>query len=183
MSAFDFVIIIGAVCGLVMVGGAIWLLRTGVIKLREKAEDGEGHDALEAAIDQIKIGTRYPAIALFVIGLFFVMGSTYFSRTEVLQIPVHGVITSEEKTYVSDVKIGLYLPVQRGIPISRNGELQYTFVYLHEPNNLVAELLSPGYREHGQTVLLTKRNGGWYFEFELGKPVAQKPKGNFNVDP
>jgi hypothetical protein len=80
-NTFDFVIIVTAICGLTMVAGAIWLLRTGVIKLSEAAQDGGGLDV--EVMDKIKFGTRYPAVALFLIGLCFEGVSIYFAKPAV----------------------------------------------------------------------------------------------------
>ena len=61
-----------------MVCGAIWLLKTGVIKLSAAVKGGSL--TVELA-DKVKISTTYPALGLFVIGLAFVALAIWASRT------------------------------------------------------------------------------------------------------
>ena len=71
-----------------MVCGAIWLLKTGVIKLSAAVKGGGL--TVELA-NKVKISTTYPALALFVIGLFFVALGVWFSKTP-LPLNIVGVI-------------------------------------------------------------------------------------------
>jgi hypothetical protein len=60
-----------------MVCGAIWLLKTGVIKLSAAVKGGGL--TVELA-NKVKISTTYPALGLFVIGLLFIALGLWFSQ-------------------------------------------------------------------------------------------------------
>jgi hypothetical protein len=76
MDPHQFAIFSCAVCGILMVVGSIWLLKTGVIRLTEAAKDG----SLTISIaDKVKVSTTYPALGLFIIGLAFVGMAIWFS--------------------------------------------------------------------------------------------------------
>jgi hypothetical protein len=78
MTPFEFCIYLCGACGFLMVGGAIWLLRTGIIKLSE-VDQGGGSLSVDIA-NKIKISTAYPALGLFIIGLLFLALPIWFSR-------------------------------------------------------------------------------------------------------
>src|SRR5205809_6057410 len=67
-STFDAVIVITVVCGLLMVVGGMVLLYKGTITLKDSNPD----EAIRIEFKHmINVTTRYPALALFVIGLVF----------------------------------------------------------------------------------------------------------------
>lgn len=78
MNPYDFTIYLSGLCGITMVIGSIWLLRTGVIKLSE-ASKGPNGITVEVA-KKIKVSSSYPAVALFIIGLCFVGLPMYSSK-------------------------------------------------------------------------------------------------------
>jgi hypothetical protein len=92
MNAFDASIYGGIVCGIGMVFGGIWLLHKGAINLQVASADPAL--TVELFQDQFKISTRFPAVALFVIGLSFVAMSLYYGKQEreVVAIRVVGVV-------------------------------------------------------------------------------------------
>ena len=75
---FDIVILIGAICGPIMVIGSMALLYSGAISLRGAACDGEALSI--ELIKEIKLSTRYPALALFIIGFVFFISAAWFAQ-------------------------------------------------------------------------------------------------------
>jgi hypothetical protein len=79
MNDHSVVIYACAACGVLMVTGSIWLLKTGVIRLTEAARDG---NLTVSIADKVKISTTYPALGLFIIGLAFVGMALSFSKPD-----------------------------------------------------------------------------------------------------
>jgi hypothetical protein len=86
---FDVVIILGAICGVLMVVGGMVLLAIGAIKLEAVAPavaGTKGEQRADALILEfkktIKVTAHYPALALFLIGVLFIFGSLWFSKSE-----------------------------------------------------------------------------------------------------
>ena len=106
---FSFSIYLSGACGFLMVGGAIFLLATGVIKL---AEAGKSNAGLTVEVEKkIKVSTGYPALGLFVIGLIFVALAVYGSKSsEVMPISISG------KVSIDDLR-KLSVSVQADIPL------------------------------------------------------------------
>lgn len=80
MNAHNFSVIACGACGVLMVVGAIWLLKTGAITLSAAAK--EGTLSMEIA-NKVKVSTTYPALGLFIIGLSFAALSLWFSQGDV----------------------------------------------------------------------------------------------------
>ena len=78
MDPHNFSIYACGVCGLLMVAGSIWLLKSGVIKLNAAAKRGNLSVELWK---KIKINTTYPALGLFIIGLLFIALGLWSSKT------------------------------------------------------------------------------------------------------
>lgn len=81
MNPHNFSIYACGICGVLMVVGSIWLLKTGVITLSAAAKDGIL--SMEIA-DKVKVSTTYPALGLFLIGLFFIGLGVWFSKGDVV---------------------------------------------------------------------------------------------------
>ena len=78
MSPFDFIVIIGALCGLLMVLGGLLLFYKGVLTLQQVSKKG---DAVSFEFQRVlKIQSRYPALAFFVFGLAFILLALYYAR-------------------------------------------------------------------------------------------------------
>jgi hypothetical protein len=84
MDPHNFSIYACGVCGIVMVCGAIWLLKTGVIKLSAAVKGGGM--TVELA-NKVKISTTYPALGLFFIGLLFIALGLWFSKGDIVLPP------------------------------------------------------------------------------------------------
>jgi hypothetical protein len=82
MNPHNFSIYTCGICGLLMVAGCIWLLARGVITLTTAAKDGT--ISVEIA-DKVKISSTVPAIALFILGLCFIVAALYFSQADAIK--------------------------------------------------------------------------------------------------
>jgi hypothetical protein len=78
MTTYDFAILGGTVCGIVMVVGGILLLYKGSIKLEVASKDPAL--SVEVFEKQFRLTTHAPALGLFAIGLLFVGLAIYFAR-------------------------------------------------------------------------------------------------------
>lgn len=76
-TTFDMVIVLGGVCGLVMVVGGILLFYKGAISLKEASSQG----AVDLEFKKMfRITTHYPALGFFIIGLLFIVTAAMFSK-------------------------------------------------------------------------------------------------------
>jgi hypothetical protein len=93
MSTFDIVVILGAICGLLMVIGGMVLLYKGAISLNQANREG----ALTIDYKKtLKITTHYPALGLFIIGLAFAISAIYFSHNEQKPIQIKGRVNVDD---------------------------------------------------------------------------------------
>jgi hypothetical protein len=77
-----------------MIVGGIWLLAKGAIKLSEAGKSETGLDV--NLFNKIKVKTGYPAIALFIIGLFFIALAMWFSKpSDVPSLSIAGKLNIE----------------------------------------------------------------------------------------
>ena len=68
ITTVDVLAVVGAACSLLMVGGALYLLNRGIVTLKEANPD----EAIKVEFQKVlSIQSRYPAIALFVLGVVF----------------------------------------------------------------------------------------------------------------
>ncbi|WP_157515806.1 hypothetical protein [Grimontia marina] len=80
-------LLVGALCGMVMVVGGITLLHKGAIKLANTS----GEDAITIEFrKEIRISTQYPALAIFLIGLLFVSISIFMGKPTSNKLVVKG---------------------------------------------------------------------------------------------
>lgn len=92
MTTFDVVVIVGSMCGLVMVIGGIFLLAKGIINFK-----GSQQDAASVSFkDVFKVSTSYPALGLFVIGLGFIIIAGYFSKPAQNEFKITGHVSVDE---------------------------------------------------------------------------------------
>jgi hypothetical protein len=89
MNAFNTAIYVSLFCAIAMILGGIWLLAKGAIKLSEAGKN-EGGLSVEL-FNKIKLNTGYPALAFFIIGLFFIALAMWFSKPpDVLSLNIDG---------------------------------------------------------------------------------------------
>jgi hypothetical protein len=88
MTILDVLATIGGICSLLMVCGSMFLLYKGILTF----QDANPSEAIKAEFQKLfNIQTRYPAIALFVVGVIFLAVSLYYASTEhVLPVEVSG---------------------------------------------------------------------------------------------
>jgi hypothetical protein len=175
MTSFDFVVGVGALCGVIMVAGSIYLLRVGAISLKQISTTGD-KTALELAYKEIKVATQYPALALFIIGLAFVLGSAYLSKPTVARIPIAvKIIPSPGMTLSGGIKAKI--DVEEIIPISNTSETRYTYSNQLNPSNIWGTILIPSVRPIER--LLQLKNGVWRLDLDLtgvvDSSLPQKP--------
>jgi hypothetical protein len=82
MNPHNFSIYACGICGLLMVAGCIWLLARGVITLTAATKDGT--ISVEIA-NKVKISSTVPAVALFILGLCFIVAALYFSQADAIK--------------------------------------------------------------------------------------------------
>jgi hypothetical protein len=99
MDPHNFSIYACAACGILMVAGSIWLLKTGVIQLNAAVKDS----ALTInVVDKINVSTTYPALGLFIIGLAFIGMAIWFSKPNVgLPLNIVGKIDIDDPSLVT----------------------------------------------------------------------------------
>lgn len=86
MDTRDYILLLSAICGVIMVTGGIFLLYKGVITLKDANKD--------TAIDiefkkMMRITSHYPSLALFIIGWGFVISAIIFGAQPVISIKGH----------------------------------------------------------------------------------------------
>ena len=88
MTPFDWINIIGAACGAVMVLGGIYCLVKGIIKLT----DATPNEAISVEFRRmLTIRSSVPSISLFIVGLIFIICAAVFARPgQVVPITLQG---------------------------------------------------------------------------------------------
>jgi hypothetical protein len=75
ITTVDVLAVVGALCSLLMVGGSLYLLNRGIVTLKEANPE----EAIKVEFQKVlSIQSRYPAIALFVVGVVFLAVSFWF---------------------------------------------------------------------------------------------------------
>ncbi|VAW44278.1 hypothetical protein MNBD_GAMMA04-78 [hydrothermal vent metagenome] len=144
-GSFEMVILIGAICGSIMVVGSMILLYRGVISLQAAAAS----EALSIElIDEIKLSTRYPALALFLIGFIFFISAAWFAQQgDAKKLTLEGVVSSPDE--LVDIEIHLSAGPWKQDVFGEEG----AFSILFHPNieSLNATVIAPGYENSGVT--------------------------------
>ncbi|MCK5888645.1 MAG: hypothetical protein KAG19_01750 [Methylococcales bacterium] len=170
---FETVILIGAICGSIMVLGSMFLLYKGAISLRAAAD----HEAISIElIDEIKMSTRYPALALFLIGFVFFISAAWFAQSAETKFLVEGNVSSPDK--LIDVELHLSAGTWKQSVLDERG----TFSVLFYPNmdRLIATVIAPGYENSGVTRdVRVKQNRVIIGTLEIGKRIIDdiQPQG------
>jgi hypothetical protein len=109
MTTYDYTLLGGTFCGIIMVVGGILLLYKGAIKLEVASKDPAL--TLEVFEKQFKLTTHAPALGLFVIGLLFIGLAIYFGReTTATPIELKG------ETGVTDEPVTVFVLSRWGVP-------------------------------------------------------------------
>jgi len=175
MTPFDYVIIAGASCGVCMVLGGMVLLYKGIIKLSEASAD----EALSIEYKKmLKVQTHYPALALFIIGLAFIISAAWLAIKESpRQFTVEATLNTggvNPEMINASVEPTWRVPVQ----IFSGGEIQ-TSLAPPQPQQTLFELTIslPGHLEKHYPVDPNKSSKGIISlgALDVGSQVADKP--------
>lgn len=145
MSMFEVVALFGAISGLSMILGGMWLIAKGAMKLAETAPG----DALTVEwMKKLRISTQAPGIAFFIIGLAFITLSLWFtSPSEVEPIVIDGQI--EEMEDPDPVTVSIQ-PVAQTLELSSDGQI-LAKVY-PDTTYLVLRISAPGHVPFVKTI-------------------------------
>ena len=148
MTPFDYLIIIGGICGLFMVVGSMLLLYKGIITLSNTSQN----EALSVDFNKmIKITTHYPALGLFVVGLFFLVISLQFSKPkEVIPLAIKGHVTVADP---SSVTIFVYAG-QGGLRPLTDGAINDIINVHPDLRVLRVDVTAPGYDPPIKTTII-----------------------------
>lgn len=143
MSAFEVVALLGAIAGLAMVLGGIWLVAKGVITMAATPKA----DALTVEWKkQFRINTQVPGLAFFLVGLMFIAVSLqYLKPPEIVPIEFDGQIKGVEEP----VSI-LVRPVNWELPGNTTGQISGK-VY-PDFSFLVLVINAPGYEPFTKSI-------------------------------
>ena len=185
MTSFDFAIVIGAICGVIMVLGAIYLLKLGIINLKDisqqahseqanakskPSEKAKSPDALTIAYNDIKISTQYPALALFVIGLAFVLGSAYLATPNPRFadfITKINVAAEKGIKLPSGATVQIYIKPDE-LPIMVSEETTHTYQHPINPLNLYGRIIVSGLEPIEKP--LQSHGGVWQLKYTIKTP-------------
>lgn len=82
VTNIDVLTYIGGACSLLMVGGSLFLIYKGILTFKEVNPE----EAIKVEFQKaLSIQTRYPAIALFVVGIIFLGVSLYFAQKNAIR--------------------------------------------------------------------------------------------------
>lgn len=150
MGTWDYILLLGASCGLIMVLGGIVLLYKGAISLTNIS----GADAFTIEFKkELRISTQYPALGIFVIGLLFIALSVYFGEPKVNKITL--------KANPIDVSEPVNISIKANTwssGLSHTGKIIET-IY---PNidNIQVVVSAPGYENTSTTINISSLNNG-----------------------
>ncbi|MBI4966067.1 MAG: hypothetical protein HY913_22500 [Desulfomonile tiedjei] len=103
MNTYDVLLILGGICGIIMVLGGIILLYKGAISLKERSQAKAM--TLEFR-NMFKMTTQYPALGLFLIGLAFIGLALYAgSRDATFPVTIEGKVTGDSPPDIALVVI------------------------------------------------------------------------------
>lgn len=151
MATFDFLLLTGSLCGIMMVLGGILLLYKGAISLNNASNE----EAFTVEFKkELRISTQYPALGIFVIGLLFVAFSAWQGKPQVQKVVL--------KANVPGVLEPVAIKLEAGSWISKftyQGNIQETFYPNMDSFHVI--LSAPGYEEHKKTVQVTSLSNGF----------------------
>jgi hypothetical protein len=136
MNTFEVVAMVGALAGLAMVLGGIWLVAKGVITMAATPKA----DALTLEWKkQFRINTQVPGLAFFLVGLLFVSTSLIFLKPpEIVPIEFEGQVKGVDQPLSILVR-----PANWALPSSTNGQVNGKI--FPDFSYLVLVITAPGY--------------------------------------
>jgi hypothetical protein len=140
VSPYTLAICASLLCAILMIVGGIWLLAKGVIKLSEAADKSQNGLSVEL-FNKIKVSTGYPALAFFIIALFFIALAIWFSKPpDAVSIVFLGKLNLDNTSEVRG-KIVPIADVGATFQPNSNGVIQPT-----QPDlRFEVQILAPGY--------------------------------------
>jgi hypothetical protein len=150
MGTWDYILLLGAGCGVVMVVGGILLLYKGAISLTNVA--GEEAFTIEFK-KELRISTQYPALGIFVIGLLFIALSVYVGKPDINKITLKAKTVDVAEPVNITVKANSW-----SSGLTHTGEIIET-IY---PNidNIQVIVSAPGYENESKTINISSLKNG-----------------------
>lgn len=173
MPTFDLLCIIGGICSVLMVAGALYLLYKGTITLTEKAPE----EALRVEFKKmINITTRYPALGLFVIGWAFLGLVLYLSfqtsREQPLEIKGH--LKVDDARSVTVVATATMLRMNP----TDDGGID-ALIYPSRVDSIRIEIVTPGYARGAISRVIIPQNihdrSIDYGDLDPGRKMTEMP--------
>ena len=157
-----------------MVVGGMVLLYKGTITLKDSNPD----EAIRVEFKHmINVTTRYPALALFVIGLVFTVVALYFAQSEGLPpFTIDGTLQAEDP---ADATVIISFPVYNGTPDS-NGTIKRTVHPVFD--NITYEVSVPGYSSPIRGSMLIKDVRDGVLSMKDLKPSGQRQEDKLKRD-
>lgn len=168
MEVFDWVVLIGAICGLCMVVGSLLLLWKGAVNLQRASAE----EAITVEFKNlIRVSSHYPALGLFIIGLTFIVVSMYFSQPDdVRSITMDGSLVTADGSPPQGVTI-FVTPSPWRLQVQSDGKI--TGLIHLDTDLLFIKVVAPGYsdQDYNTYVNLKKIKGNTAFlgKINLGK--------------
>jgi hypothetical protein len=108
MSTFDLIVVLGAMCGVFMVLGGLWLFYKGIVTLQEVSDKP---DAVTLEFKNVlKIQSRYPAYGFFAFGLAFIALAAVYGRPDPIPtITLTGAVENVVDPHATRVRVLLAL--------------------------------------------------------------------------
>lgn len=178
ISSTDVLLYTGAFCSVLMVFGSLFLLYKGVLTFKQV----DPTEALRLDFQRaISIQTRYPAIALFVIGAFFLGLSLYFALAQsktalpVKPLILSGKIESDDSEPISAT--AHFIDDLGETPSRITGEIRKEA--LPDIREVIVDIVAPGYERQTQRTeaYYDKDRGELTFgTVKIGKRVSGAPE-------
>jgi hypothetical protein len=179
MTTFEIVIVCGAFCGVLMVIGGMVLLAIGAIKL-EAAGSAAGKrgkaqpDAMALEFKKtIKVTTAYPALALFLIGVLFIVTAAWFSKPDkVLPWSLEGKVDSPDP---SEVMVEVTVDTLGTLKPNYDGTIE-AVIYPHL-DVFKAVITAPGYKPQNLSLKKDAKKHVLQLVAERLQKLVNKPDG------
>ncbi len=176
IGIFELVILMCALCGVIMVIGSLLLIYKGIIRLKEASCDNSISVEL---MNQIKISTRYPALAFFVCGFVFLFTAIWFSKDNQRWSVSGRFIAQEALPAASKLVIEPHCESPEHINVDTDGKFSKSFISDHK-GDFMATLNAAGYVP--TEITLTKGFlGSLKFDNQSGYNI-KKPANTIHIE-
>ncbi len=182
MQAWEIVLILAAVCGLLIAAGGLALLWKGAITLESAPK--KGNLTIDVA-NKVKVSASYPGIALFIVGLGFIALPLaflyFFDPTRFLPAAhyydVHSKLTVSGGDHVSTdairVRVGCGIS---DVSVAPDGTITGTFVLPKSLDKAIVWVVAPGYSKGNSTIHVVVQGDKIKFDaIDLGERLLDTP--------